>query len=126
MCSTHTAWTICLARLTVGPCSYKAQIGVQLVGEVPISGALDQRRDHLNGIEKTISSNPISSTNSRRSSKEGRLPFKQDNAGSNPVRRTICLYSSMDRVSRFERDDPGSTPGRGSIMVHPLRRTGDF
>ena len=28
----------CLARLTVGPHSYKVQIGVQLVGEVPVRG----------------------------------------------------------------------------------------
>jgi hypothetical protein len=29
---------VCLARLTVGPHSYKVQIGVQLVGEVPVRG----------------------------------------------------------------------------------------
>lgn len=56
--------------------------------QVAYQGALDQRQDRLNGIEKTIGSSPISSTISRQSSKVGILVFTQDNASSNLVCRS--------------------------------------
>ena len=65
-------------------------------------GALDQRQDRLLGMQKTAGSSPASSTSSRRSSKEGRLPFKQENAGSNPVRRTIMFPWSKGWAPDYE------------------------
>jgi hypothetical protein len=39
----HIARSVCLARPMVGPHSYKVQIGVQLVGEVPICRVASRR-----------------------------------------------------------------------------------
>lgn len=88
-----------------GPDSYKVQIGVQFVGEVP---SLPQ------------------------SSKVGHLPFKQENAGSNPVCGTKMLPWSKgwardygSRLCRFESyREPQYAPsaGYGHGLLSQVRR----